>query len=169
MKRIADGDRRALVEDARRWIAGGGAPTRPTIASEAQLREWLEAGLEIGNHTWDHPCLDRAPADEQRAQILEADRWLQGLGAFAGARLFAYPGGAWTPDAERVLVELGYGAALLFDHRLARVPGDDALRLPRLRLDTNAPVPRARAVLSGAHAALFHRSRRGGRPPAESG
>ena len=94
-------------------------------------------------------------ADEQRRQIVEADRWLERIGAFERGRLFAYPNGDWTPDSEQVLAELGYDLALLFDHRLADVAGTNPLRISRVRLDTGASVERARAILSGGHSMLY--------------
>ena len=125
------------------------------VAGMKQLESWMSAGMELGNHTWDHPCLDRCTADEQRRQIAEADRWLEGLGAFERCRLFAYPNGDWTPDSERFLEELGYDIALLFDHRLADVARTNPLRVSRVRLDTAAPVERARAILSGGHSMVY--------------
>ena len=42
-----------------------------------ELDRWLDAGFGLGNHTWDHPCLDQCTAAEQRDQIERADRWLR--------------------------------------------------------------------------------------------
>jgi hypothetical protein len=62
------------------------------------------------------------------------------------------------------MAELGYRMALLFDHRLAVVGTPPAMSigapefpaaLSRLRLDSDAPVERLRAIVSGAHPALF--------------
>ena len=76
-------------------------------------------------------------------------------GGFERVRLFAYPNGDWTPDSERVLAELDYDLALLFDHRLADVAEANPLRVSRVRLDTDASVGRARAILSGGHSMLY--------------
>ena len=132
----------------------------PTVAridgaalTTEDLRRWLDAGLELGNHTWDHPCLDRCDPDEQESQIRRGHDWLM---AFLGrqSRLFAYPNGDHTAHAEEVLGDLGYEVGLLFDHRLAAVD-QPRFQVSRLRLDSNASLPRARAVLSGTHGALL--------------
>jgi hypothetical protein len=56
-----------------------------------------------------------------------------------------------------VLRKLDYGAILLFDHRVnSREEGRDPSReLSRLRLDANASLPRASAVVAGIHADVF--------------
>lgn len=156
LKSLPDDERRTYVADAdvfSQLSVGGTGPV--PVAGMAALHSWMNAGLELGNHTWDHPCLDACTADEQRRQIVEADRWLEGIGAFERARLFAYPNGDWTPDSESVLTDLGYDIALLFDHRLADLVGTNPLRVSRVRLDSAASIERARAILSGGHSILY--------------
>ena len=157
LKALPDGERRSHVSDASAFSehAARGDVSPTPVAGMKQLESWMSAGMELGNHTWDHPCLDRCTAEEQCRQIAEADRWLEGLGAFERCRLFAYPNGDWTPDSERFLEELGYDIALLFDHRLADVARTNPLRVSRVRLDTAAPVERARAILSGGHSMVY--------------
>ena len=46
------------------------------LADGRQLRAWVAAGYELGDHTWDHPCLDRADEREQHRQIMDAHTWL---------------------------------------------------------------------------------------------
>jgi peptidoglycan/xylan/chitin deacetylase (PgdA/CDA1 family) len=152
LKQRPDGERRAAVDE----LADAGRrhldPDRRPV-SGVDLTRWLEAGYQVGNHTWDHPCLDRCSEDEQRHQLETAHAWLMAFGA--GDRpTFAYPNGDHTDVAEAVLEDLGYDVALLFDHRRADL-ARGGLRLSRLRLDAGASVPRARAILSGAHSAAF--------------
>jgi peptidoglycan/xylan/chitin deacetylase (PgdA/CDA1 family) len=118
------------------------------------LLRWRELGHFVGNHTWDHPCLDRCEPWEQREQILKGHSWLKTVGLLAH-EVFAYPNGDWTPVAEGMLEELGYEVAVLFDHKLASLPGHP-LRLSRLRLDASAPAERFRAIISGAHPWAMH-------------
>jgi peptidoglycan/xylan/chitin deacetylase (PgdA/CDA1 family) len=160
LKALPDSERRRHVADAHAFSKQvGGEVARPVpVAGPVELGAWLNAGMELGNHTWDHPCLDMCAGDDQRRQIVEADRWLERIGAFESGRLFAYPNGDWTQDSERVLVELGYDVALLFDHRLADVAAVSPLRMSRVRLDTGASVERARAILSGGHSMLYRPS-----------
>ncbi len=157
LKALSDAERRRHVAGADVFSKQvGGEVARPVpAAGPVELGAWLNAGMELGNHTWDHPCLDMCAGDEQRRQIVEADRWLERVGAFEPGRLFAYPNGDWTPDSERVLAELGYDVALLFDHRLANVAAVSPLRVSRVRLDAGASVERARAILSGGHSMLY--------------
>ena len=156
LKSLPDDERRRYVADADAFSKHSVGEAGPVpVAGKVALESWMDAGMELGNHTWDHPCLDVCTPDEQRRQIVEADRWLEEIGAFERGRLFAYPNGDWTGHAEQVLTELGYDVALLFDHRLADVAGTHPLRISRVRLDTAAPVERARAILSGGHSMLY--------------
>lgn len=117
-----------------------------------QLSSWIDAGLEVGNHTWDHPCLPRCAPEEQRAQIVRSHQWLAEL-LGEPCRLFAYPNGDGGDSAREVLRELDQ-LVLGFDHHLvARQP--DPLAISRLRLDSDAPMHRVRAIASGSHSALF--------------
>jgi peptidoglycan/xylan/chitin deacetylase (PgdA/CDA1 family) len=54
---------------------------------------WLDAGAELGNHTWSHADLNRTPAAEYEAGILEADATLRPIVAAHGKKLefFRYP------------------------------------------------------------------------------
>lgn len=157
LKSMPDGERRSYLAAALEFSthAADGSGSALPVAGRAQLEAWMSAGMELGNHTWDHPCLDRCTGDEQRRQIVEADRWLENMGAFERCRLFAYPNGDWTPDSERVLDELDYDIALLFDHRVANIVPTNPLRVSRVRLDTAAPIERARAILSGGHSMVY--------------
>ncbi len=154
LKRCADTSRRSTIAalEERLEAETGPRPSRRQ-ASTAHLQGWLAAGHEVGNHTWDHPCLDRCSDEEQRRQIGSAHRWLdEALGT--SVTTFAYPNGNWAPRAETELQELGYRTAVGFDHRLAS-RHNHPLRLSRLRLDTDAPPARARAVIAGTHPTLM--------------
>lgn len=151
LKARPDEVRRRVVDELR--SRPGEPPAGEDTVSAEQVLDWVRSGREIGNHTWDHPCLDQCEPDEQRRQVVDAHDALTELLGEAPT-LFAYPNGDWTPHTELVLGELGYRLAALFDHRLgARRPSP--LRLSRLRLDSDAPPERMRAVLGGAHAAAF--------------
>lgn len=150
LKAVDDGLRRRVVDEL---AQRSDVAPEPVSVDVELLRQWTAAGYEVGNHTWDHPCLDHCDDEQIRTQITRSHEWLTDeLGS--PPRLFAYPNGDWAPAAERVLAELNYDIALLFDHRLVeRHP--DRLRISRLRLDADAPTPRALAIASGAHSALF--------------
>ena len=120
---------------------------------EATLRSWLDSGMEVGNHTWDHPMLDQCSPEGQRSQIERAHRFLEQVTG-APPMLFAYPNGNVAPASRQVLKELGYELALEFDHRLASIDGDP-LRMSRLRIDSDASLDRMAAIASGVHSAGF--------------
>lgn len=150
-------------DDRRRMVVAELAvepPTRPLPAQldRPQLRRWVASGREVGNHTWDHPLLDRCRPEQQEEQIDRAHQWLAAeLGR--APTTFAYPNGDRTDAAAAHLARRGYRSAPVFDHRLvARRP--DPLALSRLRIDADAPPARLNAILSGAHSGLYGVARR---------
>jgi peptidoglycan/xylan/chitin deacetylase (PgdA/CDA1 family) len=164
LKQVPDPERRRVLADLESRTPDAG--DRDRVLTRGQLDEWLAAGHEIGNHTWDHPCLDQCEPEEQAAQVARAHEALTAMTGTAPT-LFAYPNGDWADAAERELRRLGYGIGLLFDHRLA-APSQQPLRLSRLRIDSDAPPRRTTAIVSGAHSTLFQArravsERRGGR------
>jgi len=54
---------------------------------------WLDAGVELGNHTWSHPDLYRTPAADYEADILKNDAALRPIVAARGKtpRYFRHP------------------------------------------------------------------------------
>ena len=126
------------------------------VLSLDELGLWQQAGLEIGNHTWDHPCLNRCTPAEQTQQITQAHVWLNEHFQ-PEVPLFAYPNGDQTDHGERVLRTLGYDGGLLFDHRVNSPAQalDSSRELSRLRIDTSGALPRTRAIISGVHPDLF--------------
>ena len=154
LKCVADAHRREVVADLARQLQRlAGTPIEPRQASLTDLRSWVDDGFEVGNHTWDHPCLDRCTPGEQRRQVREAHEWLDS-NLQANIRSFAYPNGNWARETEEELRRLGYRAALGFDHHLCSRRANP-LRLSRLRVDADRPVARLRAILSGLHPALL--------------
>lgn len=156
LKRIPDDVRRDTVDHVARQLAELGHTVAVPQATSTALRTWLDAGLELGNHTWDHPCLDTCEDDQQHYQIVTADSWLREMLGHP-ARLFAYPNGNTASTSRRVLAELGYTVTALFDHRVSRTSGPE---VSRLRVDANASVGRFAAIASGAHPAALAVARR---------
>ena len=153
LKRSPDPVRRQVVRELGEklsTVAPGHVNSQATLDD---LRSWIRRGHEIGNHTWDHPCLDRCSDDEQRRQVTRAHEWLESH-LDIPVSSFAYPNGNWGAAAEDQLRRLGYRTGVGFDHHLHR-PSRDPLRISRLRLDSDAPAARARAVVSGTHPALL--------------
>ncbi len=134
----------------------GARPTHEQL-TRIQLERWLESGRDIGNHTWDHPLLDRCDDAEQERQIVMAHDWI--LDRFAPEHLvFAYPNGNRSPHAEVVLNRLGYRVSVLFDHRLTSLAASG--RLSRLRTNADGDLARFRSIVSGVHPTI-HRLRGG--------
>lgn len=154
LKRWPDEVRRAQVGvlSERHAARAGRSPSHRQITS-GEIRRWIGAGHRVGSHTWDHPCLDTCTVEAQQRQICEAhDRLVEITGD--KVRSFAYPNGNWTAWAETALRDLGYDLGVLFDHQLAG-PHQDRLRLSRVRVSAGAGVDRFRALVSGAHVALY--------------
>jgi len=160
LKRLPDDARRRAVEQARAWVtaARGTVPARRQIRTD-ELEAWVAGGHSVGNHTWDHPCLDTCNAEEQTRQVVQADEWLTKFG-IRGPKAFAYPNGNWVGHVANVVRSLGYQVGVVFDHRLARAHGP-SLRMSRLRVSGSAPLARFRAIVSGLHPAVFSVVRRG--------
>jgi peptidoglycan/xylan/chitin deacetylase (PgdA/CDA1 family) len=154
LKACPDDERRELVAALRTRLADeSGKRIRGDNLSRQDIRRWLEDGHEIGNHSWDHPCLNRCSEKEQVRQVSLAHDRLTGLTGMPPV-LFAYPNGNWSPTVDAALRRLQYTIGLLFDHRLAARRGAP-LRLSRLRVDSTADLPRFRSIVSGGHAGLF--------------
>lgn len=167
LKRSPDAQRRSRVSQMAEAQAAVGAPVIGQQWSEADVAVWLEAGNEVGNHSWDHPCLDRCDDAEQRRQVrLAHDR----LSEFVGAAVdvFAWPNGDPSPAALAELRSLGYRLVADCDHRLVARHADP-MAVSRLRLDSSVGAARTRAIVSGVHSAVFHLQRRvrGGGPSSD--
>lgn len=149
LKSVPDLVRREILEELTSEVD----PSASAAVTVDDLQRWRDRGGEIGNHTWDHPCLDQCGPEEQIDQIDRAQRWLDDHGLW-DRRVFAYPNGDRTSEAEQHLTACGYELVALFDHHLVRGAAGP-LRMSRLRLDAGAPTERTAAVTSGLHSGLF--------------
>lgn len=163
LKAVPDAQRRATVAEMAARLLVEGTQVVGNQWTVDDLHAWLDAGNDIGNHSWDHPCLDRCDDDEQRRQVEAAH---ERLSALSGRVIdtFAWPNGDPSPAALAALRGLGYRLVAECDHRLMTTEGDP-FAVSRLKLDTSVGLSRTRAILSGGHSAVFHlqqRVRRGG-------
>jgi peptidoglycan/xylan/chitin deacetylase (PgdA/CDA1 family) len=158
LKARPDHERRAVVAKLAGALDGRCIAVPSRQLTHVELDEWWTAGNDVGNHSWDHPCLDRCTPGEQHYQVSLADAWLRARRP-DGPLLFAYPNGNTTPHVEETLATLGYKLALLFDHRLATLD-QYHLRISRLRVSSTASITRFGAILSGAHGVAYHVKRR---------
>jgi peptidoglycan-N-acetylglucosamine deacetylase len=110
-----DSVRRALQEAGARscvaFVIGSHA-----VGEERRLERWLEAGFELGNHTYDHRHASSRTLAECVASIQRCDEVLGRVGAFHGGRRrwFRWPyldrgrDPAFREQAARAIAELGY-------------------------------------------------------------
>lgn len=151
LKLVPDAQRRERVAEIRESLSGLGGGLVRSQLTEEELCSWVEAGLSLGNHTWDHPILDQCPPDEQRRQIDLAHDWFL-ENEYGAPQWFAYPNGNWSPVAEQHLYELGYESALLFDHRIAEER--DGMRLSRIRVNGTDSLNEFIPKVAGIHPAV---------------
>jgi peptidoglycan/xylan/chitin deacetylase (PgdA/CDA1 family) len=154
MKTLADADRLAVLEELRAAAPLPAARCAQLTASD--LLTLQAGGVEVENHTWSHPLLDRCDDQTVRNEI---ERAHHALVAALGRppRAFAFPNGNWDHRAEQVLEHLGYRAGFLFDHRLCADVAEQPLRMSRVRVDSHTSLDRFAIITSGLHPALHHR------------
>src|SRR5439155_19476270 len=150
LKRVADGERRAAIAALRASAAT--APRMPQLRS-AELRRMESSGMAVGSHSLTHACLDRCDEATIRSEVEEAHRILKdALGH--PPRAFAYPNGDHDDRVVGCVAETGYDVALLFDHRITRVPAREPHRVSRVRANSTTSLDRLRIIVSGLHPAL---------------
>ncbi len=153
LKAAPDNERRAEIDRLTEQLQSNDQTVTARQLTSSNLRKWLVAGMEVGNHSWDHPCLDKCAPNAQIDQIRSAHDKLSAL-IGDSVRLFAYPNGDFSTTVDDELKRLDYGVGCLFDHRMANTK-QNPLALSRFRIDSRAELPRFRAIVSGAHSALF--------------
>jgi peptidoglycan/xylan/chitin deacetylase (PgdA/CDA1 family) len=158
MKKLPENARREVIEELRGTARMPAAPVAQL--KRAELRALESMGVEIGNHTLTHPCLDQCSGEKVEAEIVGAHTRLTEILGHP-PRTFAYPNGNFNPVAAEILRGLGYEAAFLFDHRIGRFPPDEVMRISRVRVDSTTPLDRFRITLSGLHPAIHRFLHRG--------
>jgi len=141
-----------FVNEEKLYVDGS---SDPDAAYVALLQAWLDAGLELGNHSYSHPDLHRTPLAEYQQNIILGDVVTRELLAASGARprYFRHPflhtgTDLATRDAlHEFLAEHGYRvapvtidnqeyiAARAYDHALLRGQDTLAQRIAAAYLD----------------------------------
>ena len=103
------------------WDRAIGEPPLP-LMDDAEVRDWLAAGQDIGAHTLTHPHLTQLPPDRRRAEIFDAKRKLEDRFGVP-VRHFCYPYGDQDERVRALVAEAGYGAACTVEHGV-NGPGD---------------------------------------------
>jgi peptidoglycan/xylan/chitin deacetylase (PgdA/CDA1 family) len=83
---------------------------KPDWLSRDQVRDLHRAGMTIGCHTYDHPRLDRLPADQWETQLTAPAAELAEI-VGSPVDLVAYPFGVWSPESLDRVAAAGYRAA----------------------------------------------------------
>ncbi len=108
------------------------------MISWAQVRELVDAGLEVGSHGHRHVPLDLLRGATVLAELTTSRALLQDwLGDDVST--FAYPYGFHTPAVEHLVAEAGFRSACAVKNALSH-PGDDVYALARVTVtrDTGA-------------------------------
>lgn len=152
LKRVPDVERLKALASLR-CTARQPAPRMRQVRA-ADLRMLEAAGLTVGNHTVTHPCLTQCAEAKIKAELTEAHTALSNILGHS-PKAFAYPNGDADGRVARVLEELGYEVAFLFDHALSPARPADPLRISRLWVNSSTSMDRFRLILSGLHPALL--------------
>ena len=80
------------------------------LMNEAEIKQWLGAGHEIGSHSATHRNLKKLSATEAREEIAGSKKALEDQFGVA-VRHFCYPFGGWTPRVRDLVAEAGYESA----------------------------------------------------------
>ena len=119
------------------WDRAIGEPPLP-LMNEAEIREWLAAGQEIGAHTLTHPHLPGLPPGQARAEIFDGKKRLEDRFGVP-IRHFCYPYGDYDESIRDLVGEAGYQTAPTVRFGTNRL-GVPPLELRRI-MACNGPTP----------------------------
>jgi FkbM family methyltransferase len=103
----------AEIGGTNRWDTARGFPER-AVMTENEIREIMDAGIEIGAHGWAHRDLTRCSDAELHEEIFDSRREMQRRLGLA-PDFFAYPYGKGFSRLYPLLAEAGYrGAVSIF-------------------------------------------------------
>ena len=110
------------------WDRGLVAPQ--ALMTQAQWRQWLAAGMDVGSHTRTHIDLSQCSAAQAEDNITRSKTILeQALGC--EVRHFCYPYGRFRPEHAQMVQQAGYLSATT-THRGRVRPGADPFTLDRV-------------------------------------
>lgn len=89
-------------------VAKGDVPER--LMDEAQVREWLAAGHEIGSHSATHRNLRHLGPADAREEVFASKKSLEDTFGLE-VRHFCYPYGSWNAGVRDLVAEAGYRTA----------------------------------------------------------
>ncbi len=118
------------------------------LMTTEQLRQWRDAGMEVGAHTRTHPRLTQCNEAQLRSEIGGCKDELQDR---IGSEVtqFCYPYGDENEHVVAMTREAGFTAATT-THRGRALAGSDLWRLPRMQIARHHMLPQfAMKVFSG--------------------
>lgn len=84
-------------------------------ANAPALRPMVDVGqIQLGNHTWSHPCLNRISLSEVADQIRRNADFLRNTYGTDGTPFFRPPYGVHNADIDRVAADQGYPTVTLW-------------------------------------------------------
>lgn len=108
--------------------------TKP-LMNDAQIKEWLAAGMEVGAHSRTHPHLPNCTDAELQSELTGSKADLEAL-IGAPVTQFCYPYGDYDARVMQAAQKAGYDAVTTTRRGRAR-PGDDLMQLRRLLITGN--------------------------------
>jgi peptidoglycan/xylan/chitin deacetylase (PgdA/CDA1 family) len=79
------------------------------------IRPMVDSGqIQVGNHTWSHPYLNRLSLTAVQDQIQRNADFLRNTYGTDGTPFFRPPYGVHTPDTDRIAADLGYTTVTLW-------------------------------------------------------
>jgi peptidoglycan-N-acetylglucosamine deacetylase len=92
------------------------------------MRPMIDSGqIQVANHTWSHPYLNRINPGQVQDQIKRNADFLRNAYGTDGAPYFRPPYGIHTPDTDRMAADLGYTTITLWSSTIGdSVPENEA-------------------------------------------
>jgi peptidoglycan/xylan/chitin deacetylase (PgdA/CDA1 family) len=104
-----------------------------SLMDQAEIKEWLAAGHQIGSHSATHPNLKRLPPSDAREEIFASKKRLEDSFGVA-VQHFCYPFGVRNEAVRGLVAEAGYRTACTMDF------GVNTAATPRFALHRIAPL-----------------------------
>jgi peptidoglycan/xylan/chitin deacetylase (PgdA/CDA1 family) len=82
------------------------------LMDNAQIKDWLASGQEIGSHTLTHPRLTKISPSQAREEISGSKKKLEDTFG-RPVEHFCYPYGDWNPAVRDIVAEAGYSSACI--------------------------------------------------------
>lgn len=118
-----------LLGQTSEWQAASGeVPGK--LMDQAEVKDWIDAGNQIGSHTLRHPFLTRLAFAEAREEITASKKKLEDMFGVAIDH-FCYPYGDWNREVRDLVKAAGYRSACTTEFGV-NTPDTDPFALRRL-------------------------------------